>query len=270
MKIRSLNPMAVIIPLSFFFITNPLAGQNGNILNNSSLNSAGTNKILKITNQQEAYIHSLYSAKVESPKEFLNGKEYESYYSRSREKPLFLFEKKRSASIITKSRRYNNLSLQYDTYLDEVIYTDTSRTINFQFPQIALNRDIVDGFNLYFEDDSTIFKNFSGAEALSMNLNEGFYEVVYQGSSKYLIRHRSSEYVKDGRNNYKYSPENYIGASGKFSSFKNKKSFLAIFGDKSEDVKRFTKTAGIKIRRANKYDLVSILKFYDSLISSGK
>jgi hypothetical protein len=262
--------MAVIIPLSFFLITIPLTGQNGNSLNISRLNDFKTNRILNISNQQETYINNLYSSKVETPKEFLNGKEYETYYSRSRVKPLFLHEKKRTSTIITKTRRYNNLSLQYDTYLDEVIYTDTSRTINFQFPQIALNRDIVDGFILYFEDDSIIFKNFRGSEALSLNLNEGFYEVVYQGTSKYLIRHRSSEYVKEGRNNYKYSPENYIGTSGKFSSYKNRKNFLAIFGNKSEDVKRFTKTAGIKIRKADKYDLVSILKFYDSLLSSEK
>jgi len=57
------------------------------------------------------------------------------------------------------------MTLQYDTFLDEVIYTDTSRTINYMFPQIALNKDIVEGFNLYLENDSLIFR-ISGSRNL--------------------------------------------------------------------------------------------------------
>lgn len=270
MKIRSVNTIAAYVPLFLFLVTASLKGQNGNLLNDRSLNTSGNNRLQSLSDKQEEDIKTLYSLKVETPKEFLNGKEYESYYSRVKAKPLLFYEKKRSASIITKTRQYNNLTLQYDTYLDEVIYSDTSRTLNFRFPQIALNKDIVDEFYLYFEDDILHFINFREPEASLFNLNEGFYELVYDGGSRFVIKHESKEFLREGRNNYKYFPRYYISSGEKFTTYKNRKTFLRLFGNKAEDVKRFVKTAGIKIAKADKFQIVSILKYYDSLPVSGK
>ncbi len=270
MKIRSVYTMAAFVPLFLFLVTSSLKGQNGNLLNDRSLNSSVKNGLQSISDQQETDLKNLYFSKVEAPKEFLNGKEYESYYSRVKAKPLLFYEKKRSASIITKTRQYSNLTLQYDTYLDEVIYSDTSRTLNFRFPQIALNKDIVDEFYLYFEDDILHFKNFREPEASLLNLNEGFYELVYEGGSRFVIKHESREYLREGRNNYKYFPRYYISSGEKYTTYKNRQAFLRLFGNKAEDVKRFVKTAGIKVGRADKFEIVSILKFYDSLSISGK
>lgn len=269
MKIRSVYTMAAIVPLFLFLVTNPLKGQNGNLLNSRTL-STSDSRLQSLSDQQEADIKKLYSSKVETPKEFLNGKEYESYYSRVKAKPLLFYEKKRSASIITKTRKYTNLTLQYDTYLDEVIYSDTSRTLNFRFPQIALNKDIVDEFYLYFEDDVIHFINYREPEASLISLKEGFYELVFEGGFKFVIKHESKEYLREGRNNYKYSPVYFISTGEKFLTFNNRKSFLRLFGNKSEDVKRFIKSSGIKIGRADKFQIVSILKYYDALIVTGK
>src|SRR5664280_3157013 len=126
----------------------PSLGQNGNLLNNNSINNLGNSNPASLTNRQISYIKSSYSEKIESRGEFINGKEYESYYGRSIYKPLLFPDKKRNSTLFTHTRRYSNMTLQYDTFLDEVIYTDTSRTINYRFPQIALNKDIVEGFNL--------------------------------------------------------------------------------------------------------------------------
>jgi hypothetical protein len=262
--------MAASVPLFLFLVTNPLKGQYGNVLNNRSLNSSVNIRFKSISDEQETDLQKLYSLKVETPKEFLNGKEYESYYSRVKAKPLLLYEKKRSASIITKTRQYNNLTLQYDTYLDEVIYSDTSRTLNFRFPQIALNKDIIDEFYLYFEDDILHFINYREPEASLLGLKEGFYELVYENGCKFVIRHESAEYLREGRNNYKYSPKYYLSTGEKFTTFKNRKTFLRHFGNKSEEVKHFIKTSEIKISRADKFQTVSILKFYNSLSDSEK
>jgi len=270
MKIRSVFTLAASVPLLFFLVTNPLKGQNGNLLNSRSLNNSGDNRLQSNSIQQKTDIKKLYFSKVETPKEFLNGKEYESYYSRVKAKPLLFYEKKRTASIITKTRQYNNLTLQYDTYLDEVIYSDTSITLNFRFPQIALNKDIVDEFYLYFEDEILLFKNYREPEASLINLKQGFYELVYEDGCKFVIKHESKEYLREGRNNYKYSPKYFISTGKEFTTFKNKKTFLRLFGNKSEEVKRYIKTSGIKVGRADKSQIVSILKFYDSLALSGK
>jgi hypothetical protein len=262
--------LKILFLLILLIVALPSRGQNGNLLNNNSINKFESSHPGAITNRQISYIKSSYSEKIESPGEFVNGKEYESYYGRSIYKPLLLPDKKRSATLFTRTRRYGNLTLQYDTFLDEVIYTDTSRTINYMFPQIALNKDIVDGFNLYFENDSLIFRNFRPAESSIYNLKEGFYEIAYVGKSKYVIKHLSSFYVKDGLNEYKYSSDNYYSVGDVFYRVTGKRKLLKLFGDKSHEVKKYIHISRIRIRQADKNQFISILKFYDSLTALGK
>lgn len=272
MKFTHILPDSKIIFLLLFFtVTFTLQGQNRNLKDKNSSASHVKMDDRPLTERQIDYIQKTYAAEIETPKELINGKEYESYYTRSQSKPLLFVARKRTATIITPSRRYNNVILQYDTFLDEVVYTDTSRTINFRFPEIALNKNIVQGFNLYFEDDSLQFRYFRNPECARRNIKEGFYEVVYQGKSEYLIRHTSSYYVREGRNEYKYSPENYISVGDVFYRIKSKSGLLELFADKSAEIKKFLHINRIRIRQAGKNEFVSIVKFYDSLTKpSGK
>lgn len=257
-----------IFLILFFMGSLPLSGQNSNLMRTNSLTDSKNTGAASLIARQTKYLRNLYSEKIEVPKELINGKEYEPYYLRSIFKPLLLPGKERTASVLTKTRRYNGLTLQYDTYLDEVIFTDTSRTINLRYPQIALNKDIVDGFNLYFGRDSLIFRNFRATDCAEKNLKEGFYEVVYNKASQYLIRHESSFYERQGVDNYKYSPKKYISTGGEFSRIKGRKSILRLFGEKAQEVKVYIHSSGIKMRRADKNEMMSILKFYDSLLKA--
>jgi hypothetical protein len=259
-----------LLPLVFLPVTITTQAQNSNLLNINSLSNPGDKNNQSVTARQIEYIRKSYSERVEAPMEFINGKEYESYYIRSKSKPLLYPDKKRTATIITRTRRYNNLTLQYDTFLDEVIYTDESKTINYRFPQIALNKDILDGFNLYFDDDSLIFKYCRQPECLKSNLREGFYEIAYTGISRLFIRHTSSFYVREGLNEYKYSADKYVSTGDGFSRVKSKVDLLKILGNKSVEMKKYLHMARIRIRQADKNQFVEILKYYDSLISSSR
>jgi hypothetical protein len=260
----------ISIVLLLLPVTLESQAQNNNSLNVNKLN--GQEKIIatSLVEKQIEYIQKLYYGEVEAPKELINGKEYESYYTRSQSKPLLYPDKQRSAVIYTHSRRYSNLTLQYDTFLDEVVYTDTSRTLNYTFPQIALNKDIIEGFKLYFVNDSSTFRYFRPPDCSLLNLKEGFYEIAYEKRSKYVIRHSSSFYVKEGRNEYKYTPENYFSVGGVFYRVKNKAGLLRLFGDKSDEIKKYLHSAHLRIRQADKNQFISILKYYDSLTSASK
>jgi hypothetical protein len=266
MKVLSINSFYRII-FSVLTLGVPvlLSGQGSNLLKLNSLNDKGNNESSSEISHQAIIIKELYSERIEVPEELINGKEYEPYYLRSDVKPLLFPSIQGTASIFTKTRVYKNLSLQYDTFLDEVIYTDTSKTINSRFPQIALNKDIIDGFNLYFKDDSLKFRYFRLPECQEKNLKEGFYERVYNEKSEYVIKHESSFYVHEGLNNYKYSPKNLIRTGKHFYKVKNRKSLLALFGNKSGEVKKFIHDSGIRVRKADKTQILMVLKFYDSL-----
>jgi hypothetical protein len=262
------NPAKLLSSIIFLLISLGASGQNGNLLKINSFNESRSDNITTLTDRQTNYIKNSYSGKIRAAKELINGKEYEPYYTRSKSKPLIKPDQERSASIITNTRRYNNLTLQYDTFLDEVIYTDTSRITRLRYPQIALNKNIIDGFNLYFSDDSLIFKSFRPPECSERNLTEGFYEVVYKGKSEYIIKHISTIYERDGVKNYKYSPKTYISLTGPFYNIRSRKGLLKLFGDKSGDIKKYLGKSHIRFRQANKNQITSVLKYYDSLVIS--
>lgn len=237
---------------------------NGQQANVNALANSG-NDTRGVYNSQLKYIRDQYSQKLINPNEIIYGKEYVSYYVRSAQKPLLMNKVKRRATLFTSIRKYTNVDLQYDTFLDEVILTDTSRIVNFSYPMIALNKDIIYGFNLYFENDSMNFKYLRTPWCSENNLKEGFYEIAYQGKSQYFIKHLSTYFTREGLNEYNYSPENYISTGGKFFKISGKESLLKLFGDKSGEIKKFMHSSGIRIRQADKGQYISILKYYDSL-----
>ena len=213
-------------------------------------------------NLQKKHLYSLYYESVSVPNELINGKEYLPYYLYSKHNPMLFEGEVPNATLKINGREYRNTKLQYDTYLDDVIYTDTSRMVDNAYPCIALNKDIVEGFEVFFRGDSMIFRYliFPGKE-----IDDGFFEIAYDGDTRFIIRHKSSQYIYDAVKEYKYSPERYILTGGKFHEIKNSRAFLALLGEKAGDVKAYMKKARIKFRTADKYDMINVVSYYDSL-----
>jgi len=269
MKNSHLTVLRKLFALCIFVLcAEVLSAQNAEQRVSSAGNLSSGNGITALIEKQTEFLRDSYSKKNEPPEKLINGKEYESYYTRSKVKPLLFPERPRTATAITKIKRFDNLILQYDTFLDEVIYTDTSKMINFRYPQIALNKNIITGFTLYFKDDSLIFRYLSNQEYSGKKLKEGFYEIAYEGASQYVIKHESTFYEREGLVNYKYSPVDYISAGHAFYPVKNKKSLLRVMDDKSNEIKKYIRSSGMRIRQANRNQIVMILKYYDFIKGS--
>ena len=58
--------------------------------------------------------------------------------------------------------------------------------------------------------------------------------------------------------------------NNEYTKISNKRVFLKLFGEKSDAVKKFLRTNKVHIRKADKYEIVTVLKYYDSLILSGR
>lgn len=223
-----------------------------------------------ILDSQRDYLYKLYYQKVGGTDELINGRDYIPYYNRSKLKPLLLAEKKHTASIILNGRRYNDLTLEYDTFLDEVIYSDSNKVINDGLFKIALNKDPVDGFSLYFGQDSLIFRHFKSDDGKNTNLPEGFYEIVYEGASKFVIKHQSLVLIMDGIEEYIYTPADYVMVGDVFTRIKSSKGFVKLFGEKSEEIKKFIHINKVNLRKADKKQIASVLKYYDTLVAAEK
>lgn len=225
------------------------------ILIASSLNLQAQKKSGDLADQQKATIKNIYSEEIEVPDEFINGKEYEPYYRTSVFKPLLLPEKKKSVTLFTATRQYDNLNLQYDTFLDELFYTDTSRMINSMFPLIALNKDVARGFNFYCSDDTL---NFTYLDS-TPGLEEGYYEVAYTGRFTYLVKHRSTFFTRDAVSNYRYSPVNLLSKGNGFVVIKTRRDLLKFLDDRSGKVKEYIHINRIKVRKSTKDQMIRML-----------
>lgn len=217
---------------------------------------------------QRDYLFKFYYGKVGGTDELINGKEYIPYYSHSTLKPLLFPGKIHTASIVINGRKFDGINLEYDTFLDEVVYFDYKKLINSRIFQIALNKYHIDNFSLYFGEDSLMFRYFRSEDGLPFNLKEGFYEVVYDGITKYITRHKSDLIEQEGLEEYSYKPEHYLKVGDIYTKVKSSKGLVGLLGDKSAEMKKFMRTNNIKIRKANKRQIDNLLRYYDTLIPS--
>ena len=220
--------------------------------------------------QQTEYIQKLYYQIVATPKDIINGKECLPYSFRHETTPYFHSRDKLNATLDVNHRLYKNIKIQYDTYLDELIYTDISRIVYNEFPRIELNKDIINGFSLFIDGDSINFRHFRFPENKGKKLEDGFYEVVYEGKTLFIIKHHSLLYNKQGLDEYKYSPQRYVFEGDKYYKIHNKKSLISMAGDHSTEIKDFLHKSKIRVRSAGKDQIAEVLKYYDSLIAKGR
>ena len=207
-------------------------------------------------------LDSLYVVESGIGSDFISGSEYRGYYFRSDHKPVLFFGRERTASLVYRGRTYQNLVLQYDTYLDEVIYMVYN---NWDANQVALNSDNISRFDLYFDSDTLSFRYLSDKLYPSFNLDDGFYEMVYDGKCKYIIKHGSIHYMRNGVDDYDYKPIGYVMIDDGFVKITSRKKFVNLFGSKSKEIKQFIGNNRIRIGRADTYQIKNILRFYESL-----
>ncbi len=213
---------------------------------------------------QKNYLEKIYFSSVTSINELINGREYLPYYWRSGTNPLLFVNRNRTSTLFFRDMEIRGLSLQYDTYLDVVIYTDNSRIVNGQLARIALNRDNIKGFNLYFDYDSLNFRLFRFPAKYSDKMKDGFYEVAYDGRSQFLIKHRSALYNKEGLDKYAYTPENYVLSGDSWIKISSKKSLMKVFGDRGSEMNAVIHKSKIRVPKASKGQIVELLKYFDA------
>jgi len=211
------------------------------------------------------YLFNLYASIIKTEYELVNGRDYYPYYFRSKRKPLLTPSKSYSSSVTVNGRKYNGVYLNYDTFKDLVIYIDSTKSFDFRPFEVALNKDNVDSFEFSSPYDTISFRYFDKKADSEFDLKDGFYQVVYDGKSKYLIKHKSFLYERDAIDEYFYSASGYVNVGNGFIKIKSTRQFIKLFEDRSGDVKKFIKKSGIKISKANKKQIMSVLKFYDNL-----
>lgn len=221
---------------------------------------------LQIEDEGEQKVRDFYFSATTTPIEVLNGKEYINYFFRGTTTPLLFSNNFFTSTLYFNKRIYHNVKLQYDTYLDEVLFTDTSRMISFEYPRVALNKELADGFSFYYQGEFYNFRHIRFPEQSKNNPGDGFYDLVYDGPSMFIIKHRSRLYEKDAVNEYKYAPVKHVLIDGTFEKFIRLKDLARLFGPREEEIRSYIRENRIRTRKTSKSDIAGILKYYDSLL----
>ena len=129
--------------------------------NHILLNADNSEFFVRIEKEQRKDLDSLYVVESGCGRDFINGRDYVQYYVHSEHKPILYYERERTASLTYNGRVYSNLVLQYDTFLDQVIYGIKSAISYDIVRQVALNSDNISRFVLFFDHDTLTFRHIS-------------------------------------------------------------------------------------------------------------
>jgi hypothetical protein len=224
----------------------------------------------ELLNRQVDCLSRFYVQSVKNSYELVSGKEYLPNYFKSTEKPILFYGRKHKSSLVINGRRYENVWLEYDTFLDELLYSDSLNLIDNKVYRICMNKDPVNGFIFYYSEDTIEFRHLSNENDPAFNLHEGFFEVVYYGKSRYIIRHKSIFLVKEGIGEYTYEPEKYVMTEGEYTRVKTRREFLHLFGERAGEIRKYMRINGIHFRNSDKHEIAGVLCYYDNLSLSAR
>ncbi|HNW56769.1 MAG TPA: hypothetical protein PLR88_10185 [Bacteroidales bacterium] len=225
--------------------------------NNSSMNE-----------MRKQNLFEFYSKSINPFFNLINGREYIPYYSQSTQKPILNWGEKYSSCIVINGIFYRDILLEYDTYMDEVLFLDGSRSFMGNPLRIALNKDNIDFFELIKSNDTLNFKYFRDSN--SFNFKDGFYEDVYSERSTFLIKHTSHCSIINGISEYPYRTVFYVNIGNGFTKFKSIRQLFKLMDSYSPDVRKYCRKQGIPAGSKDKKQISAVLMYYDNLKSQSE
>lgn len=197
--------------------------------------------------------------------DLLNGRLYQEEKTNIDGQACLFDNKFHNSSIIYNGTEYNNRLIKYDIYNQKIIYY---QKIDSSLPRfIILNQKYLSDFRIKFHTNELNFTNkFSNIEGLPKEIK--YYELAYNGRIKYIVgRYKRILKVNTINNNDKYLEEeiHFLIINDNLYKIKNKRDIYSIYKQKKKIIKAFIKENKLNITLQNRYDLIELLIFCESL-----
>ncbi len=160
-----------------------------------------------------------------------------------------------SGSLVYDGRVFKAGNLKYDIEKDKLIFL--MQTKDFVTNTIALDENFIPEFVLV---DKT-FRYYTDYYAEGMKA--GYYEVVFDGKVKFLVRWKKSESL--GYNPYNISEEMYLLKDGRMFHINSMGKLINQLKDKKKEVKRFARENYLKLSLYDFSSAPKVLSYYLSL-----
>jgi hypothetical protein len=234
-----------------------LTSLNGNILAGQPPDYSTKREII---HSQLERLSSLHDSVFNSKKDFVNGKLY--YSGGNSFVHPFFGDNSWSPAIIPSSGKRNEINLaKYDLHLDYLVVLLNSES--FSYP-IYLNKEFTKEFTIYGHHFKYI-EDFN--RAAIDDLVPGYYEELYQGETKFLVRQVKLKKFDNGEMAEVYEDRKYFFLKNGEKYFKilRQKSLIKALNDHKKEIKAFMKKNHLLYSSDNYEVAVKILAYYDTL-----
>jgi len=172
----------------------------------------------------------------------------------------FLFSKEfLPGSVTISNRTFENIKIRYDIYNDEIIVPTNHGLL------IQLNKELVDSFNVTFQNKSHHFVNVRADSVKGFN---GYLNVLYQGETILYVKHKKEIAILavDRKFDLFYKTHRiYLVKDSLVTQVNSRRELYKLLGDNKAQVKSFVKKNRLVISVKNPDNIVNLIKYYDGL-----
>lgn len=205
------------------------------------------------------YAKKVYTSATGPQSHLYNGSAYVDYVQLEEEHPYYLTNDWSTGSIVYENQRYEDVSLMYNIHSDKVICENHSGALV----------DLVATKVSFFEYSGHTFQRFTREDDSRKAIDEGFYDVLYNGNTKLVVRRvkmfaqtvRSSEIV----NEFSLKEHFYLVKNNTFYPIRSKHSVLEILGDQKQNLNQFIHKNKLKFKKTREESFKKLVAFYDTL-----
>ena len=167
-----------------------------------------------------------------------------------------------NGTFVFKGRNYEVEDLKFDIENDKLIYL--VYTQDYMMNCIALDENFISEFSIF----NSIFKYYNGLKNnLGFRKKDGYYEVVFDGNLKFLVRWGKSKSLNNISASIKYivTTDMFLLKNNKVKSVHSMAKLKRQLKDKKQEIKKFVWDNNLKLNGSHYSSAAEVLKFYEGL-----
>jgi len=169
----------------------------------------------------------------------------------------FLFSKEfLPASLIIRGKKFNNISILYDIYKDEIL------TPVLQGDILQINKEMVDSFSIRFQNKTYQFAR------IPKDISLGYVNVIYKGKTALYIKFNKKieKLAVEGKYDKFYQESQTLFIKDTIiHQIKDKSDLIKVLKEAKEPIRNFMKKNKIKITKNNPESIIPVIQYYDTL-----
>ena len=217
-------------------------------------------KHLLVRNYKES-LQDTINKHIEIDRPFVVGR-MQTYHGNNVHHPYFYDHRPVAGTLIFKNQVYEADALLYDILNDKLVYRYYSD--NFDINNIALDENFVSEFAIY----NSVFRYFRDLKTKSgIKQKDGYYEVVYDGDSKFLVRwEKTKSFDFNAPDKFEDIKSMYLLKDGMVVRIKNKLQLMKQFADKKREVKKHMRETHLILELGDDSSIDTVLEYYERLL----